>query len=66
VVNFNEAHATAISIFDLSGRNLYQTMVSKDVAKLNINTNMFESGLYYMNVLNGNETTSVIKFAVTE
>ena len=66
VVNFNEAHATAISIFDLSGRNLYQTMVSKDVSKLNINTNMFECGLYYMNVLNGNETTSVIKFAVTE
>ena len=65
-LNFNEQHATAIAIFDLSGRNLYQTSINKDITKLNINTEMFESGLYYINVTNQTETISVIKFAVTE
>jgi hypothetical protein len=65
-LNLNEKSVTAITIFDLSGRKLYQTLINKDATKLNINTNIFESGLYFINVSNNTETMAVIKFAVTE
>jgi hypothetical protein len=65
-LKINEQMATQVAIYDLSGRNIYQTQVNKDISKININTEMFESGLYCMNVMNNSETIKVLKFAVID
>jgi hypothetical protein len=65
-LNLNEAEASSIAIFDLSGRNIYQTQVNKGLTKVEINTALFDAGMYYINVMNNSEVASVLKFSVIE
>jgi hypothetical protein len=58
--------ATLIAIYDLSGREVYQTQINDNQSKVFINTAIFESGLYYLNVINHNQILSALKFAVID
>jgi hypothetical protein len=65
-INNIDPTASALSVYDLSGRIIYQTQLNKGLTKFSLDTQSFESGLYYIKIYSENQLQSVSKFIVAE
>jgi hypothetical protein len=58
--------STALTVYDLSGRVVYQTQLNKGLNKFKLDLQSFDSGLYYLKIYNENQLQSVSKFIVAD
>ena len=54
---------TTVRIFNIIGKQIYSETIEAGVIKINIDTNSFEKGIYFVEIINGNQidTQRVIK-----
>lgn len=64
LIQLNKKDLNRIEICDLSGRQILNTRINEGTTQLNINTDDYESGMYYIKALHMNGTQSVYKFSV--
>lgn len=51
----NSANISSIQLIDVFGRTIYQTTVKNNTKNIQINTNQFKSGYYFLKLNNGEE-----------
>lgn len=54
---------TTVRIFNIIGKQIYSETIEPGVIKINIDTNTLEKGIYFVEIINGNQidTQRVIK-----
>jgi hypothetical protein len=60
----DENFLTTVVIYDLAGREVFQTTVQKGINKLKLSTLLFEPGMYYAHQIKENQKTEIVKFSV--
>lgn len=64
-LSLTNLNATALTIYDLSGREIYQASINKGSTVIPVPTETFETGLYYLKVVEQNKVQTVTKFVVS-
>jgi hypothetical protein len=62
----NNNNSKIVKIFDSSGRELFHNKIGEGITKVDLSTQSYEAGLYYLTVYNDNHTQAVLKFSVVK